>query len=146
MKKRIKKEYELVVVGGGLSGMCAAIAAARHGVRVALVQNRPVLGGNNSSEIRMHISGAPLMGRRPDARETGIIEEMQEVNRARNPNHSWAIYDTVLWETAHFQDGLDLYLNTHLTDARTEGGAIIRHPGRAAHDREALRVRGAAVR
>ena len=93
MKNRTVADYELVVVGGGWSGMCAAMAAARHGARVALVQNRPVLGGNNSSEIRMHISGATLMGRRADARETGIIEEVLDTHRARNPGNSWAVYD-----------------------------------------------------
>ena len=124
MKDVIRKEYELVVVGGGLSGMCAAIAAARLGAKVALIQNRPVLGGNNSSEIRMHVCGASLMARRPDARETGLIEEIQEINRARNLNHSWSIYDTVLWEVTRFQEGLDLYMNTHMTEVHVEDGAI----------------------
>ena len=47
--------YDLVVIGGGMAGVCAAIAAARRGCRAALVQDRPVLGGNASSEIRMHV-------------------------------------------------------------------------------------------
>ena len=54
----IQKSYDVVVVGGGMSGLCAAIASARGGARTALVHNRPVLGGNASSEIRMHICGA----------------------------------------------------------------------------------------
>ena len=49
--------YDFVVVGGGIAGICAAITAARLGCKVALVQNRPVLGGNNSSEIRVGLSG-----------------------------------------------------------------------------------------
>lgn len=49
--------YDLVVVGGGVAGMCAAIASARLGCKVALVNDRPVLGGNNSSEIRVHLAG-----------------------------------------------------------------------------------------
>ena len=125
MKDRIEKEYDFVVVGGGMSGVCAAVAAARHGARVALVQNRPVLGGNNSSEIRMHVCGADLGGKRPDARETGIIEEIQEENRARNPNHCWSIYDTVIWEKTRFQDGLDLYLNTHFTQVDVRDNTIV---------------------
>ena len=56
--KKIKKAYDFIVVGGGLSGLCAAIAAARHGVHTALIQNRAMLGGNASSEIRVHINGA----------------------------------------------------------------------------------------
>jgi hypothetical protein len=120
----IKREYDVVVVGGGMSGLCAALAAARHGARTALVQNRPVLGGNASSEIRMHVSGALFMRRRPDARETGIVEEILEENKARNLHHSWSIFDLVLWEKAHFQPGLDLYLNTHFTDLTKAGSSI----------------------
>ena len=59
---------DLCVVGGGLSGTCAAIAAARHGMKVVLMQDRPMLGGNASSEIRMWICGA----RDKDYKETGI--------------------------------------------------------------------------
>ncbi len=50
-------KYDLVVVGGGVAGMCAAVVAARRGVTVALIQDRPMVGGNNSSEVRMHLSG-----------------------------------------------------------------------------------------
>jgi len=50
-------KYEFVVVGGGVAGMCAAVVAARRGVKVALIQDRPMVGGNNSSEVRMHLSG-----------------------------------------------------------------------------------------
>ena len=56
--KEVHEEYDFIVVGGGLTGLCAAIAAARHGARTALVQDRPVLGGNASSEVRMHVCGA----------------------------------------------------------------------------------------
>ena len=70
----ITKKFDVVVVGGGMAGLCAAISAAREGSRVALIQNRPVLGGNGSSEIRMHIVGADYHGTRPNARETGLLE------------------------------------------------------------------------
>lgn len=50
-------EFDLVVVGGGIAGCCAALSAARLGCKVALIQNRPVLGGNNSSEVRVGLSG-----------------------------------------------------------------------------------------
>ncbi len=49
--------FDLVVVGGGVAGTCAAVSAARLGLNVALVQDRPVLGGNNSSEVRVHLQG-----------------------------------------------------------------------------------------
>ena len=77
--KKIDYKADLCVVGGGMSGLCCAIAAARHGKKVVLLQDRPVLGGNASSEIRMWIGGAYQSGGNPnvtDLRETGIIEEI----------------------------------------------------------------------
>ena len=78
----IEHDVDLCVVGGGLAGMCAAIAAARGGSRVALVHDRPVLGGNASSEIRMWICGA----QGDNDRETGIIEEIELASLYRNPD------------------------------------------------------------
>ena len=122
---KISKEYDVVVVGGGISGMCAAVSAARHGAKTALVQNRPVLGGNASSEIRMHICGADRHAGRENARETGIVEEIQLLNKARNPEHTWAIFDAVTWEICRYCDGLDLYLNTHMDEVSTKNNKII---------------------
>lgn len=124
--KFIEKNYELVVVGGGFSGMCAAIAAARHGVKTALVHNRPVLGGNGSSEIRMHVCGADRHAARANARETGILEELMLLNKSRNDkdNYSWPIFDMCMWEKTHFQENLDLYLNTNFDEVTTVGDKI----------------------
>ena len=69
----IEHNVDFCVVGGGMAGMCAAVAAARGGSKVALVQERPVLGGNASSEIRMWICGA----QGDNNRETGILEEIE---------------------------------------------------------------------
>ncbi len=111
----IQVRYDLVVVGGGMSGICAAIAAARKGLKTALIHNRPVLGGNASSEIRMHICGAAgFYCNRKNARETGIIEELLLENKHRNPNHNFSILDTVLWEKVRYQENLTLYLNCHV--------------------------------
>lgn len=112
--------YDLVVVGGGLSGLCCAIASARNGCRTALIHNRPVLGGNASSEIRMHVCGAAgLYCSRPNARETGIIEELLLENKRRNPTHSFTIFDSILWEKAKAEPALDLYLNCHVFDVHS---------------------------
>lgn len=89
--KSIVKEYNVIVVGGGMSGICAAIAAARAGCSVALVQERPMLGGNASSEIKMHICGADRHCKISNARETGIIEELLLTNRIRNTEHSFSV-------------------------------------------------------
>ena len=72
---------DLCVVGGGMAGICAAVAAARNGAKVVLMHERPVLGGNASSEIRMWICGA----RGENNRETGIVEEIALENYYRNP-------------------------------------------------------------
>ena len=71
-----EKKYDVVVIGGGMSGICAALAAARHGAKTALIHARPVLGGNASSEIRMHITGANCHVGKKDLTETGILEEI----------------------------------------------------------------------
>ncbi len=118
--KEIKHQADLCVVGGGLAGMLAAISAARHGARVALMQDRPVLGGNASSEIRMWVCGA----RGQDVRETGILEEIALENLYRNPYRIYSIWDSILYEKTRFQNNLTLLLNCSCLDAQMEGAAI----------------------
>lgn len=120
----VEKSYDLVVVGGGLSGMCAAIAAARHGVNTCIIQNRSVYGGNASSEVRMHIVGASSHAAKSDLAETGILLEMLMENKHRNPYASFPVFDSILWEFIHFQENLTPYLNTNMDDAVVEDGKI----------------------
>ena len=80
--------YDVIVVGGGMAGVCAALASARKGVNTALINARPVLGGNASSEIRIHISGADQSLKQPDYAEGGILYELMLENKARNDNFS----------------------------------------------------------
>jgi len=122
--EHIEKRYDVAVIGGGMAGLCAAIAAAREGAQVALIHNRPVLGGNASSEIRMHIVGADWHASMPNRRETGILEEILLEHKRRNPENSWPLFDSILWEKAAFQKNLTLYLNTHITDADMDGDKI----------------------
>jgi hypothetical protein len=103
---------DLCVVGGGMAGICAAIAAARHGLRVVLLQDRAVLGGNASSEVRMWICGAH--GR--DAKETGLIEEIQLLNLQRNRFLSYPVWDTVLFEALCLHPGITAVLSCAVTD------------------------------
>lgn len=89
-KKKVKNaEYDVVVIGGGMSGICAALAAARHGARTALVHDRHVLGGNASSEIRMHICGASENLAKPDLEESGILHEIMLDNKSRNDYYNF---------------------------------------------------------
>ncbi|MDI7276496.1 MAG: FAD-dependent oxidoreductase [Anaerolineae bacterium] len=117
-------EADVCIVGGGLSGLCAALAAARHGAQVLLMHDRPVLGGNASSEVRMHICGADRHGAIPNLRETGILEELRLENARRNPAQSYSIWDAVLYEKARLQPGLDLLLNCTCQAAEMEGDHI----------------------
>ena len=109
------KKYDVAVIGGGLSGVCAAIAAARQGCRVALIQDRSVLGGNSSSEIRVPIGGACDFN--PWARETGVLEEMHLEDRVQNPRRIWlgdatSVWDMVMYNAVRAEKGIDLYLET----------------------------------
>ena len=111
---------DLCVVGGGLAGICAAVAAARGGAKVVLMHERPVLGGNASSEIRVWISGA--LG--PNNRETGIIEEIELENFRRNPTKNYFLWDTVLYEFVSREKNIQLLLNCTCMDASTEEGSF----------------------
>ncbi len=118
--RNIHYQTDLCVIGGGLAGLCCAIAAARHGIQTVLVQDRPVLGGNASEEIRMWVSGA----RGQDNRETGIIEELQLENFYQNKGLKFPIWDSVLYEKAKAEENLTLLLNTSCLDATMNGTHI----------------------
>src|SRR5687768_9205127 len=116
-KRQLRAETldsDLVVVGGGLAGVCAAIAAARAGVKVILVQDRPVLGGNASSEVRLWILGATShMGNNNRwAREGGIVDEILVENTFRNPEGNPYIVDSILLEKVVAEPNITLLLNT----------------------------------
>jgi len=111
---------DFCIVGGGMTGLCAAVAAARRGVRVALMQDRPMLGGNASSEVRMHIGGA----HGKNNRETGILEEIMLESLHRNPLRNYSIWDSILYEKARFEDNITLLLNCSCNHARIDGDQI----------------------
>ncbi len=119
--ENIRHQVDLCVVGGGLAGICAAIAAARHGIKVALMHERPVLGGNASSEIRMCTCGAQGQ----DDRETGIVEEILLENFYRNTNCSYGIWDSVLYEKVKFEENITLLLNCSCYDCEMNGSRIV---------------------
>lgn len=117
-------ETDFVVAGGGLAGVCAAIAAARHGSRVVLIQDRSVLGGNASSEIKMHIVGADCHGSKPGTRESGIMEELRLEDAVRNPHRCYSQWDLLLYEKVKLEPNITLLLDTDLVGATVEAGTI----------------------
>jgi len=119
--KTICHNVDICVVGGGLAGLCAAVSAARHGSKVAIMQDRPMFGGNASSEIRMWLCGA--QGK--DVRETGIVEEIEMDNFYRNPEKNYSIWDSVLFEKAYLEKNISMLLNCSCMDAEMENDKIV---------------------
>ena len=126
--KKETVQTDITVVGGGLAGVCAAVAAARLGQTVALVQNRPVLGGNSSSEVRVWVCGATSHGVNRYARETGIMGELFVENQYRNPDGNPYLWDLIVLETVRAEANIQLFLNTDVHEVEVaeegEGGRI----------------------
>lgn len=115
--RQIRKEtasFDLVIAGGGITGVCCAITAAREGLSVALIQDRPVLGGNASSEVRLWILGATShMGNNNRwAREGGVINEILVENTFRNKEGNPVLFDMLLIDKVLSEKNITLYLNT----------------------------------
>ena len=119
-----EKSYEVIVAGGGVSGVCAAITSARAGKKTALIQNRPVLGGNSSSEIRVWTRGA-VGGGNCFAEEMGVLGELKLFNLHRNPEANPVLWDEVLLDRALAEENLDLYLNTHIYKVDSNENGIV---------------------
>lgn len=113
-------DTELCVIGGGMAGLCCAIAAARRGVKTVIIQDRAVFGGNASEEIRMWICGA----HGNDNRETGIIEEIFLENFYYNKNLKYPLWSGVLYGKAMAEENLTVLLNSSCLDANAENGEI----------------------
>ena len=113
--------YDLVVVGGGVAGMCAAISAARLGCKVALVHDRPVLGGNNSSEVRVHLGGRIEVGPYPAL--GGLLKEWGP-SKEGNAQPAAHYEDEKKLEAIRREPNIDLFLNQHVNQVEMEGMRI----------------------
>ena len=120
--KRSDIKCDLLVAGGGLAGISAALSAARKGKKVVLVQDRSRLGGNSSSEIRMHPLG--VNPERVGWREGGIIEELKLENAAHNPQLAWEMWDFILYDKCVSEPNLTLILDATLFKTETDGDKI----------------------
>ncbi len=115
-------DCDLLVAGGGLAGISTALAAARNGIKVVLVQNRSRLGGNSSSEIKMHPLG--ILERRAGHREAGIIEELRLEDISTNSQRSWEMWDMMLYDKVISEPNITLLLDTTVFSVETEGRNI----------------------
>lgn len=162
-------EFDLVVVGGGMGGICTAISSARYGLKVALIQNRPVLGGNNSSEVRVGLSGLiyqqpyPKLGnivdeigsvghwtlweaqRDPDTpRSRKILEEIAKhpEKKIHNAGPASNYGDEKKINVVENEPNISLFLNTHVFHAEIQRDRIISVIGRNILSGEELEIRG----
>jgi hypothetical protein len=138
---------DILVAGGGVAGVGCALAAARQGAKVILCQDRPVLGGNASSEVRMHIVGATgLRGGRPlqnELREGGLIEEIRLGQAVRNPQRAMPMMDLALYDLCRNESNLRLLLNTTVDGAQVEGGLIRSVTATRASTEDGFRIKAA---
>lgn len=120
LEPRLVDEFDVIVVGAGAAGGCAALASARSGAKTALIQNRPVLGGNASSELGVPICGASVS--HPNARESGIIEEVGRI-RAR---YGYPKMSGAFRIAAEGEENLSVFLNRHVFDVEMLSDRLIR--------------------
>ncbi|MEP4079561.1 FAD-dependent oxidoreductase [Haloferula sp.] len=122
--RRKTLDADVVVLGGGMAGICAAVSAARNGASVVLVQDRSVLGGNASSEIRVIVHGVTKLTNGLADRETGLIEEILLHNRLMNEQNSFTVWDHVLYDFVMREENIKLLLDTQALRARMDGDLI----------------------
>jgi hypothetical protein len=135
--------FDLVVAGGGIAGMCAAVSAARLGLTVALLQDRPVLGGNNSSEVRVRMAGKTRFEPYPRIGET-----VDALTQRRRPDHADPTFNADAWEddqrgsAMKAERNVTLRLQHHVVRAQTDGAAIVAVIARDVRSGRCVRVRG----
>ena len=120
-----KGKYDLVVVGGGIAGTCAAVSAARNGIKVALIQDRPVLGGNNSSEVRVWLQGARNLA--PYQNVGNVVAELEQKQAAHyGPTNVAEIYeDEKKLAIVRAEENISLFLEHRVNDVIKDGNRIV---------------------
>ena len=122
-KEPQENSFDFVVIGGGMAGTCAAISAARLGVKVALIQNRPVLGGNNSSEVRVHL-GARI-NLQPFPALGNLVNEIGP-ERGGNAQPKDYYEDDKKLQAVLNEPNISLFLNYHANKVVMNGHRIIK--------------------
>lgn len=114
--------YDLVVVGAGVAGMSAAVSAARLGCNVALINDRPVVGGNNSSEIRVHLGGRIEMG---PYKELGGLQKEFGPEKGGNAQPAATYEDQKKLDWLAREERVSLFLNYRVIGVEKEGDRIV---------------------
>jgi hypothetical protein len=120
----VELETDVLVAGGGIAGVCAAVAAARNGAKVVLINDRSRLGGNSSSEVKMHIVGASCHKNRPGWRESGLLEEFRLDDAVNNPQRCWELWDLLLYDKVVSEANITLLLESVLYAAAVKDSRI----------------------
>ena len=128
MMKTVAINSSLTVIGGGVSGVCAALSAARAGIQTILVHNRPVLGGNSSSEIRVWMRGATGAGN-IFSEEMGVLGFLKMRNLYENPEFNVIFWDEILLDAVLGEKNIRLFLNTNVEQVVCEEGRICQVEG-----------------
>ena len=132
-------KFDLVVVGGGIAGTCSAISGARSGLKVALIQDRPVLGGNNSSETRVHLGGRTMLAPYPAL--GGVVRELSPAKRG-NAGPPERYEDQKKLNVVAGEKNISLFLSTHVSEVETDGKKIVAVIGRNIRTGKRLRFSG----
>ena len=131
-------EFDLVVVGGGIAGTCTAVSGARLGLKVALIQDRPVLGGNNSSEVRVHLGGKTMLA--PYKALGGVVRELSPARRG-NAGPPERYEDRKKLNVVAAEKNISLFLSTHVSEVEKTGKRISAVVGRNIRTGRRLRFR-----
>ena len=137
--REVRLDADVLVAGGGLAGVCAAISAAR----VVLVQDRSRLGGNSSSEVKMHVVGANQHTGRPGWRESGLIEELRLADAVNNPQRCWELWDLMLYDKVVSEPNITLLLETTVFAATVKDDKIVEVAARCDKSEHLYRIRAA---
>lgn len=134
-----KGNYDLVVIGAGMSGLCAAIAAARLGLKVALVQDRYILGGNNSSEVRVGLGGQINM---PPYPSLGYILNEIGPDRIGNARGAHHYQDWKKWDVIAAEPNISLFAGYTVVNAEMKDGKIVAVTAVEATNQNLIRISG----
>lgn len=138
-KPEDKGNYDLVVIGAGMSGLCAAIAAARLGLKVALVQDRYILGGNNSSEVRVGLGGQINM---PPYPSLGYILNEIGPDRIGNARGAHHYQDWKKWDVIAAEPNISLFAGYTVVNAEMKDGKIVAVTAVEATNQNLIRISG----